>query len=163
MNMKLKHSMKKENLVVWFIVFLIVGLLMLLVNYEAVGARWSVIEPEEVTLVGIGGTHISIKGDYRMNAESIEHLKAWLHRNEFQQVQTEGKDLETVSYQGIYKHSLPITVTLKTAGAPETAIISITYYGSGLKWFLDKKVQMTKVFSNELIKQCTKGILIIDF
>lgn len=159
MDMKLKRSMKRENLVVWLVVVLVISSLVLLVNYQGVGARWSVIEPEKATLVGIGGTHISIQGDYRMDTESIEHLKAWLHTNDFQQDQTEGKDLETISYRGVYKHSLPITVTLKTAGAPETTIISVTYHGSGLKWFLDKKVQMTEVFSNELVKQCTKGVL----
>nr|CAA6830300.1 MAG: Unknown protein [uncultured Thiotrichaceae bacterium] len=162
MDMKLKRSMKKENLVIWLVVFLVVSSVVLLANYKGVGAGWSVIEPEKATLVGIGGTHISIQGDYCMDAESIEHLKAWLHTNDFQQDQTEGEDLEAVSYRGIYKHSLPIIVTFKTIGAPETTIISVMYYGSGLTWFLDKKIQMAEVFSNALVEQCTKGVVEID-
>ena len=157
----LKADMNKENLIIYLVIFLIVCSFFLLRGYKGKGAYWAVLEPGEVTLIGVKGSRITIQGDYQMDTESIKLLKAWLQSNDFQQDQAE-KEPGKISYRGTYKQSLPIKVTLETKKAPEATKIYMSYHGSGFGWFLDREVRMAEVFSNELAKQCAKGTIKIS-
>lgn len=163
--MDMKAMLKKRAVRKILSYFLLVSALTFVATTKFLGPSYSVesngalISPISVVLHDVQGNSVMILGNYRMDLMRINAFEEWLKANGFSPVQT-GEDSSSITmFRGMYKESLPITLTIESKETPEEATVNISYNGSGFKRLLDKRVKLVHVFSNKVVEQCTNNIV----
>ena len=156
--------LKKPIIRILLVLFLLVAGLGIYLGpyFNGHGNRY-LLTPNEINFVGINGGLISIRGDYRLNLNRINAFEKWLKSKGFSQSESVKKNPGIVTFQGEYKESFPIEITIKSKDNPEEVIIKLSYKGGDFKRFFEKRVALVEIFANEALKHCVDDVDVLYF